>query len=431
MSPEQVSGERTDCRTDIFSIGIVAYELLTGTKPFDGESATGIMLRILNHNPRPLKDFEHIPAGLDAVVMRALKKEPAHRQSSAAEFARELRTFRATLDTPGPDSAGGETPPHLDLYVEPPFTEKERRELIGSGAALSRWSAVAVLALSLITLLGASTFLYAHFSKPVAGKAETEALSRRSPQSAPADATTSPVGSLAGGTSGKPPVATASIRISSSPPGATLSIDGRRVGSSTPATIELPAGSRPRIRVEKNGWKPAETTLTADDWARGEVGLSLVLAAKVAIEASCDYPFQILDGVRVVSNSATHHAVSIAVPATVTFRAPEYFLEDRRYIESPGNFSFPAPALGTIRIQLVPLLEKCRVSIRRVGDSGAHSRDLGYQPLPDIAVVPGQYAVALDCPSGRGTTVTRTVFAHSTHRDQSVHAIVITGTTAS
>jgi hypothetical protein len=178
--------------------------------------------------------------------------------------------------------------------------------------------------------------------------------------------------------------------------------------------VDLPSGSRSKIRVEKSGWRPAEATLSADDWSNGQITLSLAPLAKVVIEASGNYPFQVLDGTRVASGAATHHSLSVVVPATVTFRASEYFLDEHRYFESSGSLSYPAPALGTLRIQLVPRLEKCRVSVRRANDPPAHARDFGYQPLPDIPVVAGDYAIDLNCPSGRVPTVTRHVFAHQT-----------------
>jgi serine/threonine protein kinase len=413
MSPEQVSGERTDRRTDLFSIGIVAYELLTGQKPFEGESATAVMLRILIDDPAPLDDVAQLPAALSAAVMRALKKDLTQRYDSAAAFARDVRVVRATLDAT--EGTGGDVTPHPGFYVEPPFSDEERRELLGSEAAAYRKWAVGVLALSLVSILGVSTLLYAHWSNRSGTKAGTEILAGASPNSTPPDGPKSPAPAVDGATDVARPVPNAPIRINSTPPGATISIDGRRSSLLTPARIELPSGSRRTIRVEKTGWKPAETTLSTDDWVRGQITLSLAPLAKVLIEASGDYPFQVLDGTRVASSAATHHSLSVVVPTTITFRAQEYFLDEHRYFESSGTWSYAAPALGTLRIQLVPRLEKCRVSVRRANDSPAHARDFGYQPLPDIPVARGNYAVDLNCPSGRGPTVTREVFAHQTY----------------
>ncbi|HQR34084.1 MAG TPA: bifunctional serine/threonine-protein kinase/formylglycine-generating enzyme family protein [Blastocatellia bacterium] len=92
MSPEQCQGQSLDPRSDIYSIGIVLYEMLTGTVPFDGESTLQVVYNQLHLIPRSVKELSpQISEPLANVIMRALEKEPAERQSSAIQLSEELK----------------------------------------------------------------------------------------------------------------------------------------------------------------------------------------------------------------------------------------------------------------------------------------------------------------------------------------------------
>jgi serine/threonine-protein kinase len=91
MSPEQFMGTTVDARTDIYSAGVVLYQMLTGERPFEG-SVTGIMHKALNTDPPPPSALSVTsPAGLDAVVAKAMAKRPEQRFADAAAFAAALR----------------------------------------------------------------------------------------------------------------------------------------------------------------------------------------------------------------------------------------------------------------------------------------------------------------------------------------------------
>src|SRR5262249_26985721 len=87
MSPEQVRGSDTvDGRADIFSVGVVLYELLAGQKPFDAEQPTATIVKILHEDPTPIETLvPNLPAQLVAVVNRALAKNPDDRFATAGE----------------------------------------------------------------------------------------------------------------------------------------------------------------------------------------------------------------------------------------------------------------------------------------------------------------------------------------------------------
>ena len=95
VSPEQVDGEPVTPASDIFSLGVVLYEMITGVRPYDGPSAAAIALQRLRRPPRPPSAIQpDVPADLDAIVMRAMERNPARRFPSAAELAVALDGFR-------------------------------------------------------------------------------------------------------------------------------------------------------------------------------------------------------------------------------------------------------------------------------------------------------------------------------------------------
>ena len=96
MSPEQVTGEIVDGRSDLFSLGVVLYELLTKKKPFAGDNLTSISYKIVHEEyPSPQTYDAAIPAEFNPVLARALAKDPAARFQSGRDFVRALSEFRA------------------------------------------------------------------------------------------------------------------------------------------------------------------------------------------------------------------------------------------------------------------------------------------------------------------------------------------------
>jgi len=100
MSPEQAMGKSLDHRTDVWSLGVVLVEMVTGGRPFSGENITGMMWEILN---KPPTATDNLPAALQPIVYRALAKDPSQRYSSCEPMLDDLERLRAELsDVGGP-----------------------------------------------------------------------------------------------------------------------------------------------------------------------------------------------------------------------------------------------------------------------------------------------------------------------------------------
>src|SRR5438093_6640026 len=97
MSPEQVAGKPLDPRSDLFSLGVMLYEMVTGRKPFTGDSVITITYNIMNLTAAPLTG---VPPSVDRIVARAMAKDPGLRYRSATDMVEEMRAARSELTNP-------------------------------------------------------------------------------------------------------------------------------------------------------------------------------------------------------------------------------------------------------------------------------------------------------------------------------------------
>ena len=112
MAPEQVEGRRTDARTDLFAFGATLYEMVTGRRVFQGESAASVMAAILDYTPAAASTLAPLtPPGLDRLIKRCLAKSPDDRPDTAHDLADELRWVAETASNAVPSVMAGAAPP--------------------------------------------------------------------------------------------------------------------------------------------------------------------------------------------------------------------------------------------------------------------------------------------------------------------------------
>jgi serine/threonine-protein kinase len=97
LSPEQIKGEDLDGRSDIFSLGVVIYEILSGKRPFEGDTITTLVYQILHKEPPSISELCAVPPRLEALMRRMLAKDRDERLATAGEAARELAVIEAEL----------------------------------------------------------------------------------------------------------------------------------------------------------------------------------------------------------------------------------------------------------------------------------------------------------------------------------------------
>ncbi len=132
MAPEQVAGEDAEPRTDVWALGVVFYEMLTGRLPFRGENQWSVMNAIANREPEPVRALRpEVPADIEQVVMAALEKSRGARTASAAELVRQLEACRA-----GPVTAAAVPPSPWQALRRPALAVP----LVGVALAVGAWA---------------------------------------------------------------------------------------------------------------------------------------------------------------------------------------------------------------------------------------------------------------------------------------------------
>ncbi len=295
MAPEQARGELTlDARVDVYAMGVILYEMLAGTLPFDAPNYHALILRVIQDPPRPLSEHRpDVPGELAAVIAKALAKAPADRFANAEALAEALRPFRdAEIPSevrpsrvPGvvarataPASSSG-APPHDTLTPGAWVTDSQGpREHGGRG----RW--IAIIVAVLLAVAGGVYFASSGSRSDVVEARWTDTASR--PSSPPTEALESPhAAATRPALAPQPPApgpteaaapGSVSIALEGVPAEARVFLDDALVPQ---LPIRIPRGDvMRRVRVEADGHAPFSAMVVPDH----DQSLTVVLTAAPA-----------------------------------------------------------------------------------------------------------------------------------------------------
>jgi eukaryotic-like serine/threonine-protein kinase len=267
LSPEQAQGHAVSAASDIYSIGIMLYELLTAHVPFEGESAVSIALKQVNERPeRPSVLTPAITPELEEVVMRALEKDPARRYHDAEAFISALQAAREGTDTV---IAPVVPPPPLDppseayAYPEEPLPPREPRE----GGRWWLWLLavlVAGLGLAAVLLLPATQKVTV---ATVVGADQANAEARLRQDGFHVDTTLKTAEQTQGQVIGQDPAGGTKAKKGST---VTLTVSNGPQQVAVPQVVGLTVSSA-QARVQKAGLEPSQREENSDTVAKGKV----------------------------------------------------------------------------------------------------------------------------------------------------------------
>lgn len=250
MAPEQARGHTLDNRTDLYAVGCIAYQMLTGCQLFAGGNYADVMVRHVKETAPPVRDLNPaVPESLEATVMRCLAKNPAERPQTALDLAQELcRAINRPFDTSG---AFGQHTPAVRMTPITLGLGSGRHPEFDSMTLNLRRSSRRVVTVGGVVVMAALGTGAALFGRP--GRSQSAAKSH----TYDAPAATAPHG-------GPEMERLVAVKLQSHPPGAAIyNALNIKVGV-TPFDLIVPFGTEQRVRFVYRGYKSYERDFRAD-----------------------------------------------------------------------------------------------------------------------------------------------------------------------
>ncbi|MFL6439157.1 MAG: protein kinase domain-containing protein [Terriglobales bacterium] len=313
MSPEQVLGKTLDGRSDLFSVGVMLYEMITGERPFEGQSITTIMYKIVHETPIPPRKLDStIHPGLSAVIEKSLAKAAEDRFPNGAELARALQNYESatviptsTLGQPTGDFPGlvdanrthdtrstpqtaipAATPSPLQPILSAPLQTRVQQarhwwQQLSPKTRKRLWVAFVLAAIFLYSKLERDS---KSTGKEDAGKSQNASSASRAAPAPPATPSageepvppqSAPALVKRDNASGNQEMAL--MKINSNPPSAEVDLDGKPTGKRTPTELQIGRG-RHRVSLRMPGFQTSSITVKVAGGEEWEYSPDLAVA---------------------------------------------------------------------------------------------------------------------------------------------------------
>ncbi|MFZ2113237.1 MAG: Stk1 family PASTA domain-containing Ser/Thr kinase [Solirubrobacteraceae bacterium] len=353
LSPEQAQGHAVSETSDLYAVGVVLYELLTGSVPFEGESAVTIALKQVSAEPTPPSQRNpEVPPALDAVVMRSLAKDPLARFASADEFIAALQQAREGI-SPAPAPAFNGAPPTrmaAAALVVPPLPPEETHSPEDDARKRKRawWIAAGVAALAIV----AAVLLLLLLPGSKAGRVSVPEVTGETQPAAVTSlqrAGLAPVVSLTSNAD----VANGLV-VGTTPPHGTLVAKGSRVSvyvSSGPETLGLPdvihKTSDEALKIlRKKGFRPTVQNQSSSSVEKGLV-ISTNPAAGIEVQHGSPVTVYVSSGPQEASvPEVTGESQAAATAALAAVGLKETVIKREVAEPTPGTVISQSPAAG-------------------------------------------------------------------------------------